>query len=225
MKKVRLLLILAIIFGLLTPSLLVGQVDVFVENFEDKSNANSWALVQGRKISSSIEESRLVIRTSSKSAGNFILLPMPVNNSQDYDIEMTLTQTKGAKNMAYGLCWAAKDEQSDYMGFFLSSNGKYTLLARKRGLFNEIKRWTDSRLVNKVRRPNHLKVSKRGDKYIYYLNGQRIFASRAERMVGKDMGIALYGKMTLEVNSFKVSQPMPEGAANMNLRVKANKDE
>lgn len=204
MKFVHLIQPLALLVCMCGSSTLMGQDGIFVENFDDNSNQNSWALIQGRKVSSKIEEGKLMIQTSTKSAGNFILLPMPVSNGQDFDVSMTLTQTKGAKNMAYGLCWAATDTESDFMGFFLSSNGKYTLLSRKRGFFKEVKRWTESRLVNKIRRPNQLKVSKRDDVYTYFLNGQRVFASRAERMIGKEMGIALYGKMTVEVDSFSL---------------------
>ncbi|MEO0898219.1 MAG: hypothetical protein AAFY71_17540 [Bacteroidota bacterium] len=180
-----------------------------MEQFDN--NDHKWNLVQGRKITTKIEEGKLAIASTAKSAGTFILLPMPSKEmDEDFTLEVTLTQTKGAKNMAYGLVWCAKEDQSDFQGFFLSSNGKYTLLSCQRNRFSEIKRWTESRLVNNTRRPNHLKISKKGDLYIYYLNGKRIFANKISKSVGKGMGIALYGRMKLEVDNMLITKPAPQ---------------
>ncbi len=185
-----------------------AQEPIFVDFFEEINP--KWKLVQGRKISSEVTEGVLEIRSKTKSLGHFILIPMPKESKKDFDLEVTITQVKGKKNMAYGLCWGAKEDQTDFMGFFLSSNGKYTILARYRSLFQEIKRWTESKLVNGPRRPNHLKITRRGKLYIYYLNGKRVFASEADRLIGKGMGIALYGKMRIEVDNFILSYPDSE---------------
>ena len=108
--------------------------------------------------------------------------------------------------MAYGLCWGRAEDAQDYYMFLLSANGKYTILRKKRGSYKKIKAWTESKIVRKKGKENLLAVYRVGNIFEYYINGRKIFTSKAEQLRGDKVGITFHGSMKLMVDYLTVKE-------------------
>lgn len=203
MKNIIDAAILALLF--LASCQAFGQSDDFIDHFDD--NRMNWLMPESKKITTEFEAGSLVIKSQHKQEGYFIFKPVKRIVARDFDMEVAIRQTSGAKNMAYGIFWGSNPDQSDYSGFFISSNGQYTILNCKNNFFKEVKHWTKTESVLGPRKMNTLRVSRRGRKYEYFVNGQQVFTSRVKDFAGRNAGIVLFGKMQIEIDYVKISYP------------------
>lgn len=180
---------------------------LFAEEFDD--NRHAWELRISKKIGATIEAGVFQLRGKSEYNPNFFVQPIPLKREQDFDMEMAMVQTAGAKNMGYGLTWGAKADQSDLYAFLISSNGKYTILRKERGIYSEIKPWTESKLIAKSGKPNTIRIERREDRIKYFINDKMVFQSGYILPRSQHAGILFHGTMKLEVDYFYVSLPDP----------------
>ena len=195
--------LLALIY--ICPLCVFAQSEDFIDHFDD--NRMTWSFPMSKKVQTRFEAGSLVLKSQYKQEGYFVLRPIQRILARDFDMEIAIRQVGGAKNMAYGLCWGSNKSHSDFSGFFISSNGQYTILNCQSNFFQEVKRWTESKSIVGQRKVNIMRVSRRGRKYEYYLNDQLVFVSHVKSMSGKEAGIVLYGKMQVEIDYFKVTYP------------------
>ncbi|MEO1452025.1 MAG: hypothetical protein AAFV07_21010, partial [Bacteroidota bacterium] len=179
--------IVGITFFFFSWCLAPAQEIIFADSFA--TNDNNWSLVQGRKLQTSLKEGYLEIRTKSAYGAQLISQTVPIPPDTDYEIRLQVIQTAGAKNMGFGLCWGAKRDHQDWQAFLISTNGKYTILDKKRDRYREIKRWTESRNVWKQDMPNELLIRKEGDRMYFFLNEKLAYVSAAIPLAGSDLGI------------------------------------
>lgn len=185
-----------------------SQVTILLEEeFED--NRNAWELRISKKIAATIEEGSFQLKGKSEFSPNFFVQAIPLRKEQDFDMEMAMVHSSGAKNMGFGLTWGAKADQTDLYAFLISSNGKYTILRKERGIYSEIKPWTGSKLIEKSGKINILRIERRGDKTKYFINKKMVFQSGYILPRSQYAGILFHGTMKLEVDYFHVSLPDP----------------
>ncbi|GAB4419175.1 MAG: hypothetical protein OHK0039_31330 [Bacteroidia bacterium] len=200
------------IHGLLLASLMLcyaparaqaGQTPLFEESFDD--NSRNWPLSSIRQIDAQIEGGMYVLEGRTQATGFLFSQPLPIRVQGDFDLELAVTQRSGARNMGYGLVWGATEDERDLFSMLISSNGQYTLLRKERGLYEEIKRWTATKLIRRPGEPNLLRVSRRDSVLSYYLNDRKIFAYADEHWRGNRIGIILHGTMRLEVDYLRLT--------------------
>lgn len=181
-----------------------GQEATYRDGVENKRH--QWNLVQGRKLKVDFVEGKLEIRAKSAYEAQFLSQAIKLPMEDDFELILRITQTAGAKNMGFGLCWGAKADHLDWETFLISTNGKYTILNKSRGQYREIKRWTESQNIYKQDEINELKVIRQGDRMYYYLNEKKAFVSGASSIKGNEVGLLLHGTMTLQVEELIINK-------------------
>ncbi|MDX1907058.1 MAG: hypothetical protein SF053_08495 [Bacteroidia bacterium] len=182
-----------------------GQI-VFVDSFT--TNQHNWSLPNEPLITGSIEGGVLELKGRSEALGYFFARPIEISDSV-FEFSVNLTHKGGADNMAYGLVWGLREDNTEFNAFFISANGKYTILRMRRGEFSEIKRWTESRFIERDDKPNTLKIVRQGHTLRYYINDRQVLTGPYEPGRGNRMGIALYGNVKLWVDDLLVQIPEP----------------
>jgi hypothetical protein len=182
------------------------------ETFAD--NRNGWELSGLLNASAEIADGAMIVRSRSGAEGAFFTLPIPLSDSSDFDLTLALRQLSGPANMGYGLCWGARDDYQEFSVLLASSNRQYTILQMSRGRFTEVKRWTESELLEGGSKQDVLTVRRRGGQMHYLINGSPVFVARYTMPRGNRAGIVVYGASKLEVDYFYASLPEAHQASN-----------
>ncbi|MEL6846123.1 MAG: hypothetical protein AAFP02_23180, partial [Bacteroidota bacterium] len=164
-NTITIFFLLALIY--ICPHFVLAQSEDFIDHFDD--NRLTWSFPMSKKVQTRFEAGSLILKSQYKQEGYFVLRPIQRILARDFDMEVAIRQIGGAKNMAYGLCWGSNKSHSDFSGFFISSNGQYTILNCQSNFFQEVRRWTESKSIVGQRKVNIMRVSRRGRKYQYYL--------------------------------------------------------
>lgn len=187
-----------------------GEPDLNGANilFEDEflDSGNSWGDLDTRRCESEISDGLLKLKGKTAYSPAFLGKILNMNPEKDFFIEAKIRHTSGMKNMGFGLCWGSRTDHLDWFTFLISANGKYTILKKRREDYNEIKRWTESPIINGSNKDNVLTILKKGDRIKFYINHQLVYISNYEFFKGKKAGILFHGTMKLEVDYFVVKQ-------------------
>lgn len=188
------------------PSVILAQeIPVFVDEFDD--NRHQWPEVDTRTRRTWFEEGHYLIQIRSNALNFAFFQAVNLEPDADFDLEVALLQETGDKNMGLGLVWGAEPDERDLFTFLISTNGQYTILRKLRHAYSHIKRWTESPLVGKPKTWNIIRVSRRGDRLHFYLNGQKVYAYAAEAWRGDYIGLLLHGDMRVRVDYLRLTLP------------------
>ncbi|MEM7371512.1 MAG: hypothetical protein AAF587_23060 [Bacteroidota bacterium] len=200
--------VLFVLFSSISVSIFAQESILLNEDFDN--NARFWEITNSKRLVATIAEGSYILKGKSDFSPNFFVQPLELSKEQDFEMELKITQKSGARNMGFGLVWGAKKNQDDLFTFLISANGKYTILRKERGQYDEIKPWTeDSEVIHKSGKPNIFLIQKEGNKVRHYLNGKLLFVSGYHPPRSQHAGILFHGTMKIEVDYFKVSVPDP----------------
>ncbi|UKN00797.1 OmpA family protein [Paracrocinitomix mangrovi] len=174
----------------------------FTEEF--KNNDNNWKLNNNSVESAKITNGVLTVKNNSNT-GIFWTIEVPVDPHQDYSIEISISQTDGKKTSAgFGLVFG-KNKDSEYHKFKLSSSKHWGLYSFKRGKEKVIKDWVPSMKINGMKKANILKVDKRGEDVIFYINGEGVYATKSFVFTGNEVGVFIDDLLTVEVEYLRIT--------------------
>ncbi len=124
----------------------------------------------------------------------------------DWEIEMRAKHVSGVDNYAFGLTFARKDNDNEYV-FSISANGYYRITKEINGNNTKLVKWTKSSYINKGNHTyNTLKVKRKGSSWYFYINGNSVYSMGANSWPGKRVGFSVANKQAIQVDYLYVKQ-------------------
>jgi TolB-like protein len=169
---------------------------IFEEHFTD--NIHGWLLVNDQDKRFEIVNGKYVIE--SKKGGNWITSrKIPLNQSADFKINMTVKKISGTDNYGFGMSWGCKDVNSYYM-FVITGSG-YFIHERIDDSNSEriLSKFEDS--INKGSgSSNVLSLRKSGKHLEFYINNKLVGKTPFSPFFGDYIGCVVYsGKETITI--------------------------
>lgn len=179
-----------------------SKLSVFIDEFDN--NKNLWDI--GEEKDNWVEkiENGYLHFESLDYIPNADYLPMPFDESNDFEIEISVAFAGGDVLQAYGLQWGKTAEDSKQFDFFVSGNGQYTI-DKFTGEFTDYVPFTASELVKKEGY-NKLTVRKVNNEYYFFLNEMLVHQMPFEPFMGKNIGFQVGKKSSIKVDYIKVSE-------------------
>ena len=177
---------------------------VFNDEFEN--NDNEWNLnssyltmkIEGGDFYCESQNSKNYVKTYVKR--RFI----PINQSGDYEIEISMRYVKGKGSRPLGLTFG-RDVAGNEYNFYFSSDGKYKILKSEDGKDQNYVNWTSHHLL-RTYSYNTLTVRKTDQVWYFFINRDKVFETEAEPLFGYDMGFTIGEDMAIEVDYLKISE-------------------
>ena len=104
---------------------------------------------------------------------NQVVFSSPNRKFNDLDLRVTARPVSGPADNQYGVFFRYRDREN-YYGFFISSDGYYSLVKRQDGVFSEISAWGESEAIRQGETANEIRVVARGDMFRFYINDQPV---------------------------------------------------
>ncbi len=178
------------------------KLAIFHDDFND--NSNLWDI--GEEKDSWLEkiENGYVYFESLDYLPNEDYLPIPIDESKNFEIEASVAFHSGDNIQAFGLQWGKTAEEHKQFDFFVSGNGQYTI-DKFTGEFTDYVPFKSSDLVKKDDY-NKLTVRKIDDQYYFFLNENLVHQMPYEPFMGKNIGFQVGKKSSIRVDYIKVSE-------------------
>ena len=168
------------------------------------SNRNNWAIADNENVKIEIKNSKYYFEykgnkgwTSTKS--------IDFDSNRDFKIEASIQKISGIKNNGFGIAFGRKDASNQYQ-FLITSNGNYAIDKYENGKLNSIKDWTPTSAIKKQNySKNTLKIEKRGNNYIFYINNSRIYSVSNLSFYGKRIGYSIFDPQKIAVDYLSIS--------------------
>ncbi len=126
-----------------------------------------------------------------------------IDYRKNFTIQTKIKQINGAKNQGYGLTWGSLGWQNSYF-FLISSSGYYTIGAYINGKVKNIKSWTKNTAI-KPYDFNILKIEKKGNRYIFYINNESVYTCRFNNFYGQFQGFMLQRNIKVAIDYLHIS--------------------
>jgi S1-C subfamily serine protease len=172
---------------------------IFEEDFND--NSNDWDLYSSDKTSASLRFGQLQLASfTDAGASRYISHPL---ESQDFAIELVMNLIKLKDGEKAGLIFGFKDWQN-YSYFLISSNA-YFIGNVYEGI-SSIK--ADGLFSGDIVKGgfNNLKIISNGEKNFYSINGSIQRSDSRFRTSGSNIGFAVSGKSTIEIDKLIIKE-------------------
>jgi hypothetical protein len=188
-----------------TPELYYGIPDddkqvMFFDEFDD--NSNGWNL-ESRYAEMRISEGDFYCE--SKTDRPYVKRRfVPINQSGNYEIEISLRYVKGRGKEPLGLTFG-RDVSGNEFNFYFSTDGKYRISKTESQREQDIVSWKKSSLLSTYSF-NTLTVRKIEGNWLFFINREQVYKKRAELLFGYDIGFTVGGKMASEVDYLKISE-------------------
>jgi|GEM_PF-884657 len=152
---------------------------LYATSFDDLND--EWDIYPGRDSASiellpdasgSVEGSALVVKYGSPYTNSAVFSSLD-RKFNDMDLRVTAQPLSGPTDNQYGVVFRYRDNEN-YYGFFLSSDGRYTLAKAKDGELTFISEWGLSDVIHQGYTANEIRVIAQGDEFRFFVNGQPI---------------------------------------------------
>lgn len=201
---IRFLLLLICVFGVSFSKTL----DNLILNEEFNFGNSIWSKNSNKFHNLSFTDTTMMIEFLEPNNWQCFWKSVFISPDKDFVIETKLRFNGGDKSKGYGISFNSGNyRNSNY--FLISENGTYSVYYQKynkKVIFeNNVK--SSSIKFNSY---NTLKIEKLADVYNFYINDTRVYTSSEVTYFGTLTGICLLGKMTAEVDYFKIYQEKTE---------------
>ncbi len=176
----------------------------FEDDFNDYSKG--WSYGNTSETQKEVKNGvyRITVKQPNASAWAFWNHSIFLDSEKDFSIETTITQISGVDNFSYGIAWG-KDIDNLYC-FGVSSNGYYVFYSYVGGTYTEIQAWQKSSAINRMGNANVLKVVQRGQKWEFFINGDKVYSTNVRRPFGTSVGFVTNKQMIIEVDKIVIKQ-------------------
>lgn len=211
MKKMKLRIKLYLILSLLAAASVNAQNYTFDEEFSN--NSNSWPVsTTSGGIERSVSGGKYVWDGSSSTmTANWELVPMTLDQSQDFVMEMKFSKVSGPNSSGWGIGLIWGDMQNRFSCF--GSGGYYAII-------NDIYARNPSDNINKGNSSNKMTVKKIGSTFQFYMNDKYLSEAPYKYFSPSKIGVYLYmDNVRIEVDYIRVSY-LSESKPNTNTNNK-----
>lgn len=161
---------------------------IFEEHFRD--NLHGWYLVNDRDKRFEIANGRYIIE--SKSGGRWISSRrVPISQSADFKIVMTVQKISGTDDYGFGMSWGAKDLQNYYI-FVITGGGHFIHERIEDGKPERILSKYDASINKGSGSSNTLSLQKSGKNLEFYINDKLVGKTPFLPFFGDYMGCIVY---------------------------------
>jgi hypothetical protein len=181
-----------------------GQI-IFEERFDESSSYWPGFFVDA-EARAEIREGHLLLGSR---AGEwyFQVVPVALNQNDDFKIECTAQKLAGADNSLYGLIWGMKDSDN-FFTLVISGDGRFVVSKKEVGkVADYLQSFFVSPHIKRHNSINTLAVEKRGDRLGLYINGHSVFTIQFEPFFGQYVGFVVYNSIQLAFDDLTVTVP------------------
>ncbi|HRI79836.1 MAG TPA: hypothetical protein PLR06_09910, partial [Cyclobacteriaceae bacterium] len=187
------------------------------DSFDD--NRNNWYQGESKGTTEHIRDGKLFISAEN---GWITTIKPYVAFEKDFTLQASIRQTGGVDNYGIGLAWGCHFNNNDRNYFVITSNGYYMAasgIEEAKTKSPGIGEWVVYKPIKPMGETNILRVEQRSGNLSFYINGDKVFTTRAFRWPGTEVGIIAFNKLSYEVDDFSFDQ----GGGKINLPVNLTK--
>ncbi len=127
-----------------------------------------------------------------------------LNKNKDFEIETSIMKISGVQDRGMSFLFDYKDGD-DYREFGFTANGYFRVAESKDGSYNTIKSWTSSSSIKQGNyATNKLKITKKGNRVTFYINGTYVYGMEYRTFLGSKMGFRLWRNQKVAIDYFRV---------------------
>jgi outer membrane protein OmpA-like peptidoglycan-associated protein len=178
---------------------------VVSENFS--SNERFWFV--GNNMGSAnvtLEKGKYFIDRFLETGENAFTIDDYIDPQKDFSIEATIEIEECASNAYAGLIWNYAD-MNNFDAFTISGDGTFKVIAVRYGNFFDVADTITSHFaIQKRGKKNNLKVQRKGEEYLYFVNGQQVYVTSFPGLRYSSHGFYVLKKVKCNASSFIVRQ-------------------
>jgi hypothetical protein len=159
-----------------------GDGLLYADDFSDPDSG--WEQESGKDVHIEYKDGQYHIIVS---AENMMGLGGPDKKFSDFTIEVDTTQIDGLDDNQYGVILRYVDIDNFY-AFKISGDGQYSF-TKSEGEWQTLIKWTKSKTIRRGLSTNHIRVTCQGDKFIFYVNGEKVAEHRDDSFTEGDIGL------------------------------------
>ena len=161
---------------------------LFEEHFRD--NEHGWFLVNDNDKRFEIVDEKYIIE--SKRGGRWISqLSIPINQSADFKIEMTVQKISGTDDYGFGISWGSKDVNNYYI-FVITGSGYFIHERIDNGQPERILSKPENSVHRGSGSSNVLSIHKSGNILTFYINKNIVGRTKFTPFFGDYLGCVVY---------------------------------
>ncbi len=131
--------------------------------------------------------------------------PVNIILTQSFSIETQVRFYTG-DNKGYGIVWGADSATFDCYYFLISHNGYFCIGYQINNNQQILANWHYSAYIYQGNNTNTLRLERKGENVLFYINGQHIFSSIYYKFFGQHAGMMAGGHKQVGFDYFKVEQ-------------------
>ena len=195
-------LIFSCVFIITGSSLFAQNQIITMEDFEQ--NTRNWPVNNSIAYQSYFKGGKYYIKNK-KSSERYFYLPVYINPSRDYTIELIIKQIAGSNQSPYGLIWGYLSPD-DHFDFLITTDGSKEIVSFIKGKKTSlVEESTIQKGIIKPKDANILRVEKTQGEITYFVNNQEVGTSKDVLLLGPKVGFRIPKSVTLEIDQLKVS--------------------
>ncbi len=181
---------------------------VFNDNFND--NRYSWDTYNFRDAMLTISNGEYYFEHKRRVGAWTTSKNIPLDFSKNFVIETKITKLYGINNHGYGLMWGSRDSRNHFV-FLISGDGNFQIGQAINGKYYHIQKWKKSVFLKKWNHSNTLKIEKKQDKMLFYLNNRHVATTDFKAFYGPKIGFFINRNMRIKIDYIRVlsSEPSP----------------
>lgn len=173
------------------------------EEFSD--NSGNWAISNTTDARLAVNNGKYYFENKLTESGYNSTNVFNIDENKNFEIEAKIDKIMGVSNYSYGLLWGKGTKTA--FRFFITSNGYYKISRLVDNEEQVIVKFTASSFLNEGNgSSNILKISKKGDSFNYYINGNFVTKTDAEPLGGDRFGFEVFNQQEIAIDYLRVSQ-------------------
>jgi len=180
------------------------------------SNENNWPLVRDEKKQLSLYNNKLRIKGITESFTD-ASINFDVDVYKDFKVSVDANWIEGENQYGYGIDFCKSDKSNSNIFstnlFYVSPNGMYLIGDYDNaGVWTSKVKWTNSDYINlKNIDKNNLTIEKKGDSYLFYINGKLVETLSGIKMYGNKFGCRVTKSQTVDFDNFNLTGRKTDG--------------
>jgi len=133
-------------------------------------------------------------------------IPFGEKDMTAHRVDLDVKHIDGANEYGFGLCFGKKD-LNNYYTFYITANGSFYIGKVTNGTWSTVKDLTESDVIRKGNyMPNYLRYVNDNGKWNFYINNKLVYATYARSLPGKEFGVIIENKQTVDFTRFSFAR-------------------
>ena len=178
-----------------------GGLDIVLrDDFND--NSNDWAYREDENARIEVLSGKYYLYNWSEVDYWRTRKTLEIDQDRDFEITAKFSKVGGSDNNSYDIIWGSDGD--NFYTFGVSGDGNYIFSKLIDDQWSHVINWTKSDYINNYNATNILKVSKTGNRYYFYVNGNYVNSAQFERFYGAKIGFGVNPGIRVEIDYVEV---------------------